>query len=214
MTEELQPAEEEIGVFLLPLVLLPFDELALHATNRRHSEMIADLRRNNSEEFGIIYVDRNSESGIAKRALVGTVAHLEMASPYTHGRWSLIVRGERRFRVLRWERDDPYPVAMIESLPDAALPQPNSLSDDAEAAVRRVRRLLADLGDASTATTDLTPADDPVAWSWQLCAAAPLNANDQQQLLEIDDPKQRLRLLISLMDALYGDFAPLGQGPS
>ncbi|MDP9386395.1 MAG: LON peptidase substrate-binding domain-containing protein, partial [Actinomycetota bacterium] len=46
------------------------------------------------------------------------------------------------------------------------------------------------------ATFELDP--DGGAATWQLAAVAPLGPVDQQRLLEVDDPVQRLRLLTGL----------------
>jgi Lon protease-like protein len=42
--------------------------------------------------------------------------------------------------------------------------------------------------------------------SWELCAAAPLNAYDAQRLLAADAAPERLRLLAELMEELEQDL--------
>jgi Lon protease-like protein len=43
-------------------------------------------------------------------------------------------------------------------------------------------------------------ADDPAVAAWQLAWLAPLGPLDQQRLLAIDDPADRLRCLATLTD--------------
>jgi Lon protease-like protein len=203
------PELTTLGILLLPLVLIPHEELALHATSRRHSQLIADLRVAGSEEFGIAFAEGNVQDGVP---IVGTVAHIEVSSPYTHGRWSLIVTGLQRFRVVRWVSRDPYPTAEVQLLADDDPEGLEEIAEEAEVAVRRVRSLLSELGDKTTADEmDVAGLDDPATLAWRLVAVAPLTAREKNRLLGIDDAKHRIGLLRDLVNALYGDFAPLGQ---
>jgi hypothetical protein len=69
----------------------------------------------------------------------------------------------------------------------------------AQAALRRVLGLRAELGEpAALATTTLT--GDPVLGSYQVAALAPFGPADQQRLLGTDGPIERLRLAIELLD--------------
>ena len=56
-----------------------------------------------------------------------------------------------------------------------------------------LRRVLALASELGSSVGDLDPdlPDDPVAASWELCSAAPVEQLDRQRLLETDDPTRR-----------------------
>ncbi len=75
-------------------------------------------------------------------------------------------------------------------------------AEQAEAAVGRLRRVLAlaaEAGDAAPpATIDLS--EDPVLAVLQAAAVAPLGALDRQRLLAAPNPDERVALLEALLD--------------
>jgi len=99
-----------------------------------------------------------------------------------------------------WLPDDPYPMALIQELPEAPL-----ASDDrdrvalAERAVRRALAYKAELDEpAAPATIELD--DDASTLALQLAAIAPIGPLDRQSLLEEDDPRRRVDRLIEFVD--------------
>lgn len=182
-----------LGTVLFPHVLLP-----LHVFEPRYRALVRDCLRHGLE-FAVVLIERGSEVGGGDaRFGVGTVARIREAAELDDGRWAVIATGTRRVRVASWLPDDPYPVALVEELPEPASgPGEEGALRDAEAAVRRALALAGELGEAPVpATFDLDP--DPAVAVWQLSAVAPLGPVDQQRLLEAGDHGVRARLLAQL----------------
>lgn len=186
-----------LPMFPLGTVLFPHAVLSLHVFEDRYRTLTRDVLRT-GQEFGVVLIERGSEVGGGdSRFGVGTVARVTEATELADGRWVLVTVGGRRVRVAAWLPDDPYPVALVEDLPEARLDERSALLlDDAGRAVRRALALKAELGEASSTQFDLD--DDPDVAAYQLAAMAPLGPVDRQRLLETDHPGQRLRLLVAL----------------
>ncbi|HEX9970336.1 MAG TPA: hypothetical protein VGB03_09365, partial [Acidimicrobiales bacterium] len=99
--------------------------------------------------------------------------------------------------IATWLPDDPYPLALVEDLPEPRLDDRGSLLvEDALKAVRRARALKAELGEGPGGPLELD--SDPDVAAYQLAASAPLGPVDHQRLLEVAEPDERLRLVAAL----------------
>ncbi len=213
-------ATRRLPMFPLSTVLFPHGELPLHVFEPRYRQLTDDCLAGDGE-FGVVLISRGSEVGGGdQRFAVGTVAHIEAASPFDDGRWALLSEGRRRISVVRWLADDPYPLAEGDDVPDRASP---AADEDglarAAAAVRRTRTLLSELGSPAPVVADLgAGAGDVTKRLWRLCTMAPLTALDGQRILETDDPGTRMALLTEMCEAVSGDLTALlgrsgGNGP-
>ena len=73
-------------------------------------------------EFGVVLIERGHEVGGADdRFGTGTLARIVEAAELPDGRWVLNAVGTRRVVVGEWRPDDPYPVAMVDEVDEAAL---------------------------------------------------------------------------------------------
>jgi Lon protease-like protein len=213
-------------MFPLSTVLLPGEALALRVFEPRYRRMIADCMDGDGT-FGVVLIARGSEVGGGDERLhVGTVAAIEdVTSAAPDGRFSLRVRGSERIRVERWLADDPYPKAEVAPFdegdePSAAL---RSAVHDARRALRRVQVLSSELGyrwppEWLELLAGPPPAsgggdgggrgtaggggagEDVPSVSWALCAVAPLQSHDRQQLLETEGTVARLERLRRFAD--------------
>ena len=187
-------------MFPLGTVLFPHMPLPLHVFEERYKALVHDTLHA-GREFGVVLIERGHEVGGGdSRFGVGTVAQIAAEAELPGGRWALLTRGERRIRVDTWLADDPYPVALVETVeedPGEAVAEVDRLAR-AEREVRRALALAAELGVAGVApaTVDLDP--DPAVAAWQLCAVAPLGPVDRQRLLEAEGAGGRLELLAGL----------------
>jgi Lon protease-like protein len=137
------------------------------------------------------------------------MARIETAAPFPDGRWSLLVRGTHRIRITTWLPDDPYPQAEFEELVDRPSAGIEQLIAKAESSLRRTLALLSELGNASALPQNLDLGKDADVRGWRLCALAPVNPVDRQQLLETPDPLERMTLLVNLCDAVSSDVERL-----
>jgi len=188
-------------MFPLGTVLFPSMVLPLHIFESRYRVLMFDCTRGEVEpEFGVVLIERGVEVGGAdQRFGIGTIARIVDVGELPDGRWLLNGIGTTRFRVQRWLRDDPYPMAEVVGLADP----PWSRADDAdfvtaERLVRRALVLASELGrpavPASVALGEL-----PETAAWQLAAIAPLGQLDRQRLLETSGHGPRLRALAVLV---------------
>lgn len=194
-----------LPMFPLGTVLFPYTVLPLHVFEPRYRALTRDCL-DSGLEFGVVLIERGSEIGGGDtRFGVGTVARITEATEFPDGRWAVLTVGSRRVRVATWLPDDPYPVALVEDLPEPRLDERGALLlDDATRAVRRALALKAELGEPAPSTTFALD-DDPDVAAYQLAALAPLGPVDQQRLLEVADPAERLRLVVVLASDL-GDL--------
>ena len=190
-------------MFPLGSVLLPGMPLPLHVFEPRYRRLMQDCLAG-TPEFGVVLIERGSEvGGDDVRTALGTVARIVEATELPDGRWAVGAIGTRRIRVARWLDDDPYPRAEVEDL-DEASPGPgyDDRLADAVALLRRALAAKAELGEPAVASTiELT--DEPLVAGYQAAGIAPLNPLDQLRILGVDDPDERIALLVELLaDAL------------
>lgn len=191
-----------LAIFPLGTVLLPHGLLPLHIFEERYRVLMADLLGDPPEakpdaEMGIVLIERGHEVGGGDvRSPLGTIARIVRADLYPDGRWGVVAVGSRRFRVVDWLPDDPYPLADVEELPEEVW---GDASDermrDTEKDVRRAIALASELG-ASVTQPELSP--EPAVASWQLCQAIPVGPYDRQRLLSADGFDERLEMLADL----------------
>jgi Lon protease-like protein len=200
-------------MFPLGSVLFPHAGLPLHIFEPRYRALVEECLAG-EPEFGVVLIERGSEVGGGDtRFRVGTVARIIDASRFPDGRYALVAQGTARLRVHEWLPDAPYPLATVEVIDEpAAAPALVVARDEVEIALRRVLTLAAGLG-VAVAPSDVRLDDDPVRAAFEAAALAPIGALDAQQLLEIDDPAQRLdRLAALLRDATELLELRLGEG--
>jgi Lon protease-like protein len=136
---------------------------------------------------------------------LGTVARLEAVAKADDGSWLLHSVGTSRFEITAWEAEEPYPAALVRTLPEPGDPEPATLS----AAERSVRRALAVGAEAGLTLprATFTLSSEPGPAVYELCALAPLGALDRQRLLEAPDHDRRLLSLRDMADEAADLFA-------
>lgn len=192
---------ETIPLFPLAAVLLPGTSLPLHIFEPRYRQLTMDLVTDAlpGRCFGVIakkpgwtldvdHVDQVCE--------VGCSAVLREVKRLPDGRFDIVTRGDRRFRLLAIDSTSaPYLLGVVEWLPDSAPTDGLAalmpvLAAAARAAHRRYCR-------AAWQTDDWTepPADlDPAELAHVVVSDCLLAEVDRQRLLEETCPARRLRL--------------------
>jgi uncharacterized protein len=177
-------------MFPLGSVLFPHMPLALRLFEPRYLRMLGELLESPRPEFGVVLIERGHEVGGGdQRFAVGTMAQVvEIEAP--EGFVALLARGGRRFRVIDWQPDDPYPRAEVELLPEWEWRgEFDGMLAQTEAHVREALALAG--GDTWPADVELS--EDPVARSWQLAALTPVGPLDHWQLLGSENWEQLLQ---------------------
>lgn len=193
-------------MFPLGSVLFPAMPLPLRVFEERYLAMLAEVLAEEPSEFGVVLIERGQEVGGGEHRFdIGTVAQI-VELEGAEGFVALFAQGTRRFRVVEWLADDPYPRALVEWLDDLLWDE--SLGPLRERVEREVRRALAvgtEFGDvAYSAAVEL--ADEPLDAAWQLSAIAPLNELDQLRLLRADSMRELLEELEPMVVAAADSF--------
>ncbi|MDT8388590.1 MAG: LON peptidase substrate-binding domain-containing protein [Thiogranum sp.] len=186
---------EEITLFPLQTVLFPGGVLPLRIFEPRYLDMVSECLRA-QRGFGICAIRSGAETGKAADCYAtGTLARIQDFDRDENNLLSVVVQGERRFRIVARRlthnqllRAD---VSWLDEGADAALPVRH----------QPLAKLLAQLlRRAGKPYTDL-PADyEHTAWVVaRLTELLPFALSDKQRLLEMDAPLERL-------DALYREL--------
>jgi Lon protease-like protein len=179
-------------MFPLGGVLLPGEALPLHVFEPRYRRLVDDCLAGDGR-LGIVLIERGSEVGGGDaRFDAGCLARIADAARLPDGRWAMVVAGVGRLRVVEWLPDDPYPLADVETWPDAGDDDP-ARTEAVLAHLRRVLAMTAELGGPVPAVPEA------VAGSWALASLAPIGPLDRLALLRAEGPDARLELLTSLL---------------
>ena len=192
-------AAETLSLFPLPTVLLPGSSLGLRVFEPRYLDMVRECGRNQCG-FGICLIldGEDLEDGQPRGAAAayGTEARIEDFDLGEDGLLTIQVRGARRFHVRNVRiRDNGLQVARIdwcETDPVAPLyPEHGLLST--------LLRGIIDRFGGEYAKADQARFDDAEWIGWRLAELLPLQDTQRQQLLQIDDPHERLDRLLVLL---------------
>ena len=190
----------ELALFPLNTVLFPGGLLPLRIFEPRYLDMVGRCMREGTD-FGVVLVTGGGETGpITETATVGTGARVVDFSRLPDGLLGVMCRGSRRFRVLSHRvQADGLRVGQVEWLPE---PGPDAIAAEHRPLAQVLRRVLQELGDTAR---HLDADFDDAEWvSNRLAEFLPLERVDQQQLLELSDPQERMRLLAPLIEVAEG----------
>jgi Lon protease-like protein len=182
-------AMEEIGLFPLGIVLLPTERVPLHVFEPRYKELIGECLEHD-REFGLLYADGD---GVRE---IGTLARvIEVLERFDDGRLNVVVEGGNRFRVESLTRGRSFLTAAVVLVTDA--PGSAASAEIAAQAAGSFRALAAVAG-AETEEIDESSSE----LSFELAAQVELPADAKQRLLELDAERERLELVVGLLDAV------------
>ena len=177
-------------MFPLGSVLMPAMPLPLRIFEPRYLKLLGDLMASEKPEFGVVLIERGDEvGGGEKRMALGTIASVINIGT-TEEFYGLESVGTQRFRVTNWLPDDPYPLAVIELIPDLIWDE--RLLASKLKLETKVRQLLAFASEFTNlqfgAATALS--DDPMEACWQLAGILPIGELDQLDLLSSESTEE------------------------
>ncbi|MFQ5425759.1 MAG: LON peptidase substrate-binding domain-containing protein [Gaiellales bacterium] len=178
----------EIGLFPLPIVLLPSEVIPLHIFEERYRELIGECVDHGSE-FGIVLSDDAGLREVGTTAVVSSVLHR-----LDDGRLNVMVTGRDRFRLTELTEGRSFQTGSIELLVDEVTVADGDSTELLLTAFRELARAL----DADVSELDTSPE----GLSFRLAAGVELDAAIKQELLEIGSEAERVaRLTEVLRDA-------------
>lgn len=190
-----------IPLFPLNTVLFPQGILQLRIFEARYLDMVSESLRTGSD-FGICLITKGSEVGApAECHDIGTLAHILDWGKSDNGLLGITIKGERRFRIMEkrirrnllLEGD----VELMDENEDEELPVEYQLISD----------LLRQIGDRFK-LSHLSEQDKYLDAGWVGCRLAevlPFELNDKQNLLEMDNPVQRLQKIQQMLQLISVD---------
>lgn len=190
---------DRLPVFPLRSTLFPGGRLRLRIFERRYLDMVRDCARGDTG-FGVCLILDGEEVGApAVPAAVGTCARIIDFYTRDDGLLGIEARGENRFHIERTiVRDDGLVIAQVRWLapaPAHVVPPQHGLL------AHLLQRLLEQFG---LLPDDLALLDDADWVAWRLAELLPLQAEQQQQLLQLEAPVERLDRLARWLEAMQG----------
>jgi Lon protease-like protein len=176
----------ELGLFPLPLVLVPTERIPLHIFEPRYLELIGECIETGGE-FGLVFA-----TGDGAVHEIGTRAHVAgVLETLDEGRMNIVVEGRERFRLLELTRGRSYQTGIVESVYD---------EDDPAAAtdVARALEIFRELAATAESDVDVPEADSPQL-DWELAARVDFGLEAKQELLSSLSPATRMRRLVELL---------------
>ncbi|HTV85238.1 MAG TPA: LON peptidase substrate-binding domain-containing protein [Dyella sp.] len=194
MAAQLSPVE--VPLFPLNTVLYPGGQLQLRIFEPRYLDLVRECTRTGSS-FGVCLILQGNEVGTpALPAAVGTLASIADFSHGSDGLLGIAVQGGQRFRVLHTRvRSDGLMRGHVQQWPaEEAQPVPVEFS----LLPTILERLIETMG-PQWRHAERSCYDDAGWVGFRLAELLPLEGEEQQQLLEMTDPVQRL---VALRDIL------------
>lgn len=176
----------ELGLFPLPLVLVPTERIPLHIFEPRYKELIGECLESDGE-FGLVLA-----TGDGAVHEIGTRAHvLEVLDELDDGSLTVVVEGGERFRLLELTSGRSFATGIVEAVEDD--PEP-----PAPEQVERVLARFRELAEVTGSEVDV-PAPDAEQLDFQLAARIDFGAEAKQELLATTSPRRRLARLLELL---------------
>lgn len=177
----------EFPLFPLGLVALPTEAVPLHIFELRYRQMIRECI-DSETEFGIVWM---SDDGLRD---VGCACEVEQVlEEMDDGRFNVVTRGTRPFRVVERQAHLAYPAGIVEFLSDL----------DEEVDEEALERALAVYADLVKRATDRTPERSELEGmdAYGMAATVDFGVDAKQGLLELRSENARLKLVTRLFRA-------------
>jgi len=176
----------ELGLFPLPLVLLPTERVPLHIFEKRYRELIAECL-DSGEDFGLVYADDEGVRDVGTRASV-----TEVLSRLPDGRMDILVEGGARFRLFELTTGRSFRTALVSPVEDDDDPAGADSIDRALGLFERLREL----------TGSDVDVPDPVVpqLSYALAGRVELPPIEKLQLLTDRSERSRMSQLCDLLE--------------
>ena len=177
----------ELGLFPLPIVLVPTERIPLHIFEPRYRELIRECL-DRDQEFGLVLTTGDGAvHEIGTRAAVAQVVE-----ELDDGRMDIVVEGRARFRLLELTSGRSFTTGAVEAVVDADDPP----DDDSRAHALAVFGRLAEAAGAEVEPPD---PESPLL-DFELAARVEFGVEAKQELLASTSPRERMTKLVALLE--------------
>jgi Lon protease-like protein len=177
----------ELGLFPLPIVLVPTERIPLHIFEPRYKELIDECIEL-GQEFGLVLATGDGAvHEIGTRARVAQVVEvLDDAS------LNIVVEGGERFRLLDLTSGRAFTTGIVEPVRDDDEP---ALAADAE----RALEIFTELAEVSESDVEVPDPLSPL-FDFELAARVDFAIEAKQELLSMTSPRARMTALVGLLE--------------
>jgi Lon protease-like protein len=177
----------ELGLFPLPLVLVPTERIPLHIFEPRYLELIEECMTTGGD-FGFVLA-----TGDGAVHEVGTRASVQrVLETLDDGTMNVVVEGGERFRLLELTKGRSFTTGLVEPVVD--LDEPADEGD-----LIRAAELFAQLAEIAESDVDLPDIDAP-QFEFELAARVDFGVDPKQELLASTSPRARVKRLNELLE--------------
>lgn len=177
----------ELGLFPLPIVLVPTERIPLHVFEPRYLELIDECIEL-GEEFGLVLA-----TGDGAVHEIGTRARVvQVLETLDDGSMNIIVEGGERFRLLELTSGRAFTTGIVEPV----------LDDDEPVLGADVERALEIFGELAEVPESDVDVPDPLSrvFDFELAARVDFATEAKQELLAMTSPRARMTALVGLLE--------------
>jgi Lon protease-like protein len=177
----------EIGLFPLPLVLVPTERIPLHIFEPRYKELVDECLETGGP-FGLVLA-----TGDGAVHEIGTKASVEeVFEVLDDGAMNIVVEGLERFRLLELTSGRSFTTCLYEDVADDdELPTPEQSA--------RAYEMFQQLAEATSADIDF-PSPDIARLDFELAARVDFSVDAKQELIAMTSPRRRMVRLAELLE--------------
>jgi len=176
----------ELGLFPLPLVLLPTERVPLHIFEERYRELIGECL-DSGVEFGLVYADDDGMRDVGTRARV-----TEVLARMADGRMDILVEGGDRFRLVELTTGRSFHTGEVSPVEDEVDPARPESIERALGLFNRLREL---------AGSDVdVPEADAAQLSFVLAGRVKFPHDDKLELLRDVSERNRMDRVCDLLE--------------
>jgi Lon protease-like protein len=176
----------ELGLFPLPLVLLPTEQVPLHIFEERYQELISECL-DDETEFGLVYADDDGIREIGTRAAI-----VEVINRFEDGRMNIVIEGRDRFHLDELTSGRSFHTGEVTPVLDSDDPAEEGSVERARALFTRLREL--------TGTDIETPAPETPQLSFALASRVELVPDVKLELLAEVSERVRIERVCELLE--------------
>jgi Lon protease-like protein len=177
----------ELGLFPLPIVLVPTERIPLHIFEPRYKELIDECIEL-GQEFGLVLATGDGAvHEIGTRARVAQVVEL-----LDDASLNIVVEGGERFRLLDLTSGRAFTTGIVEPVRDDDEP---AVAADAE----RALEIFTELAEVSESDVEVPDPLSPL-FDFELAARVDFAVEAKQELLSMTSPRARMTTLVGLLE--------------